>query len=198
MPSGTTTDRPFLTESGMGGELADSAIHEFSDRPPKVFVGANCAPASSPPPDNLWFIRLSDWLPASQTQPRSGGSQLAEGGTIFFEGIEDFAAEFQSHPPLGLEKSETQPKDEQRVILWSRTDDPSALRAVTIGGISQTKGTKLVCGEIEAAEEPAFEMSLGASREIPEHPLVLPDDVLPENVACSLLVWTLWTNPQYQ
>jgi len=182
----------------MGGELAASAIHEFSDRPPKEFVGANCAPANSPPPVNLWFSRLSDWLPASQTQPRCGGSQLAEGGRSSLKEIEDFAAEFQSHPPPGLEKSEPQPKDEQRVILWSRTDDPSALRAVTIGGISQTKGTKLVCGEIESAEKPAFEISLGASREIPEHPRVLPDNVLPDNVACSLRVWTLWTNPQYQ
>jgi hypothetical protein len=207
MPSGTTTDRPFLIpdENGMGGELAASAIHEFSDRPSKVFVGANCAPTDAPPPDNLRFIRLPDWLPASQTQPRSGGGQLTGGGTIFFEGlefeeVEDSAPEFQSNPLFELEKSETQPKDEQRVILqrvilWSHTDDPSTLRTVTIGGESQTKGTKLVGGEIEAAEEPAFEMSLGASQEIPEHPLILPDNVLPGNVARPLAVWTLWTNP---
>jgi hypothetical protein len=198
MPSGTTTDRPFLTESGMGGELAASAIHEFSDRPPKVFVGARCAPANSPPPDNLWFIRLPDWLPASQTQPRCGGSQLAEGGTIFFEGIEfeeveDFAPEFQSNPLFELEKSETQPKDEQRVILWSRADDRSTLRAVTIGGVSQTKGSKRVSDEIEAAGEPAFAIGFEASRKLPQH-----SEALPENAACPLEVWTLWTNPQYQ
>ena len=182
----------------MGGELAASPIHEFSDRPPNLFAGANYAPTNSPPPVNLWFNRLSDWLPASQTQPRSGGSQLAEGGTIFFQGNEDFAAEFQSNPLVELEKSETQPKDEQRVILWSRFDDRSTLRAVTIGGASQTKATKLVCGEIEAAEEPAYEMSCAPSREIPEHPRVLPDNVVPDNVARPLQVWTLWTNPQYQ
>lgn len=194
MPSGTPTDRPFLIpgESGLGEELAASAIREFSDRPPNAFAGAQCAPANAPPPANLWFVRLLDWLSASQTQPRSGDSQQAEGGTIFFQENEDFAAEFQSNPQLGLEKSEPQPKDEQRVILWSRIDDRSTLRAVTIGGASRTKTTKLVCEEPEA-EEPACEISFAASRKIPERPRRFSD-----SVACSLAVWTLWTNPQYQ
>jgi hypothetical protein len=184
----------------MGGELGASAIQEFVDRPPEVFVGASSAPRSFPPPDKPCSLRLPDWFPASKTQTRHGGSQPAGGGTIIFEGVEDFvevlknfAADFQSTPPMRVEKSQMQPKNEWRVILWSRNDDPSALRAFTIGEGSQTRGTKLVCGEVEAAPEPAFEIDSAATRKIAEQHRALPG-----NVACSLAVWTLWTNPQYQ
>ena len=200
MQSGISTDRPFLIAGGMGGELGASAIQEFVDRPPKVFRGASSTPRSFPPPDKPCSLRLPDWFPASKTQTRHGGSQPAGGGTIIFEGVEDFfkvlkdfAPDFQSTPPMGVKQSQKQPKNEWRVILWSRNDDPSALRAFTIGEGSQTRGTKLVCGEVEAAVEPAFEIDFAAARKIAEQHRVLPD-----NVACSLAVWTLWTNPQYR
>lgn len=200
MQSGISTDRPFLIAGGMGGELGASAIQEFVDRPPKVFRGASSTPRSFPPPDKPCSLRLPDWFPASKTQTRHGGSQPAGGGTIIFEGVEDFLKvlkdfppDFQSTPPMGVKQSQKQPKNEWRVILWSRNDDPSTLRAFTIGKGSQTRGTKLVCGEVEAAVEPAFEIDFAAARKIAEQHRVLPD-----NVACSLAVWTLWTNPQYR
>jgi hypothetical protein len=200
MQSGISTDRPFLIAGGMGGELGASAIQEFVDRPPKVFRGASSTPRSFPPPDKPCSLRLPDWFPASKTQTRHGGSQPAGGGTIIFEGVEDFfkvlkdfAPDFQSTPPMGVKQSQKQPKNEWRVILWSRNDDPSTLRAFTIGKGSQTRGTKLVCGEVEAAVEPAFEIDFAAARKIAEQHRVLPD-----NVACALAVWTLWTNPQYR
>jgi hypothetical protein len=200
MQSGISTDRPFLIAGGMGGELGASAIQEFVDRPPKVFRGASSTPRSFPPPDKPCSLRLPDWFPASKTQTRHGGSQPAGGGTIIFEGVEDFfkvlkdfAPDFQSTPPMGVKQSQKQPKNEWRVILWSRNDDPSTLRAFTIGKGSQTKGTKLVCEEVEAAVEPVFEIDFAAARKIAEQHRVLPD-----NVACSLAVWTLWTNPQYR
>ena len=200
MQSGISTDRPFLIAGGMGGELGASAIQEFVDRPPKVFLGASSAPRSFPPPDKPCSLRLPVWFPPSKTQTRHGGSRPAGGGTIIFEGVEDFfqvlkdfAADFQSTPPMRVEQSQMQPKNKWRVILWSRNDDPSALRAFTIGEGSQPRGTKLVCGEVEAAPEPAFEIDSAAPRKIAEQHRVLPD-----NVACSLAVWTLWTNPHYQ
>ena len=200
MQSGISTDRPFLIAGGVGGELGASAIQEFVDRPPKVFRGASSTPRSFPPPDKPCSLRLPDWFPASKTQTRHGGSQPAGGGTIIFEGVEDFfkilkdfAADFQPTPLMGVKQSQKQPKNEWRVILWSRNDDPSTLRAFTIGKGSQTRGTKLVCGEVEAAVEPAFEIDFAAARKIAEQHRVLPD-----NVACSLAVWTLWTNPQYR
>lgn len=200
MQSGTSTDRPFLIAGGMGSELGASATQEFVDRPPKVFVGASSMPTSFPPPDKPCSLWLPDWFPASKTQTRHGGSQAAGGGTIIFEGVEDFfkvlkdfAADFQSTPPMKVEQTQTQPKNEWRVILWSRNDDPSALRAFTIGEGTRTRGTKLVCGKVEAAVEPAFEIDFAAAQKIAEQHRVLPD-----SVARSLAVWTLWTNPQYQ
>ena len=47
--------------------------------------------------------------------------------------------------------------------------------------------------EVEAAVEPAFEIDFAAAQKIAEQHRVLPD-----SVARSLAVWTLWTNPQYQ
>jgi Sigma-54 interaction domain len=190
MPCGTTTDRPYLTpgESGMGGELAASAIHEFSHRPPEGHVGANCAATSSSPPDNLWFVRLADWTTASRTKPRSGGSQPADGGTIFFEEVEEFAAEFQSDTRLGLQSSGAEPERERQVVLWMRSGDPT-LRAATIGGTSPQKATKIKPEKIEPIEELDFE----GYQEFPE-----PTRPTAQDTACPLLVWTLWTNPLSQ
>jgi hypothetical protein len=176
----------------MGGELKASAIPEFFDRPPKVFVGARSAPRRSPTPDKPCSFRLPDRLSAARTQTGPGASSLAGGGTIIFQGVRDFAAEFPSTPSMGLEKSQTRPKNEWRVIVWSRNDDPSTLRAFTIGKGSQAIGTKLVCGEVEAAVRPSIEIDFAVAGEIADQ-----HRVLPENAASPLAVWTLWTNPPY-
>src|SRR4051812_13694646 len=203
MQSGIPTDRPFLIPRGMGEELGASASHKFFDRSPEVFVGASSAPGSFPPPDNPCCFRLPEWLTAAQTQTRPGVSPLAGGGTIIFEETKDFAAELQytlfrytllmEAEPMEMEQSQTYPKNERRVILWSRNDDPSRMRVFTIGEGAQTRGTKLICGDLEATLGPAFEIDFAAAQEIAEQ-----HRVLPENEACPIGVWTLWTNPQYQ
>jgi hypothetical protein len=176
----------------MGGELGASAIQEFFDRPPKVFIGAPSASRRSSPPDKPCSFRLLDWLFAARTQTRPGASPLAGGGTIIFQETEDFAAEFLSNPPIGVEQGQTPPKNEWRVILWTRNADPSTLRAFTIGEGRQTRGTKLVCEEVEAAAEPIFEIDFTPARKIAEQRRVPP-----HKAASPLAVWTLWTNPQY-
>jgi hypothetical protein len=185
MLSRTTTDRPFLIagESGTDRELAASAIREFSDRPLEALVDVNCAATSTPPPDNRWFVRLADWPPSSRTQSRSGGSQPADGGTIYFEfeGVEEFAAEFQSDSRLGLQSSDAGPEGEQQVVLWMRSGDPT-LRAASIDGASPQKVRKIEPEKIKPIEELDFQ----GYQEIAQ------------DTACPLLVWTLWTNPLSQ
>lgn len=55
------------------------------------------------------------------------------------KGIQDLA-ESPTNPYLGPKTSETQPTDEQRLILWSRAGDPSTLRAVRTGGVVRSEG----------------------------------------------------------
>jgi hypothetical protein len=177
----TTTDRPFLIagESLTDRELAACALRDFSDRLPEVLAGANCAATLPPPPDNRWFVRLTDW-PASRTQPRSGSGQPAYGGTIFFEEVDEFAAEFHSDTRLGLQ-SGAETGDRQRVVLWMRSGDPT-LRAASINGAPSQKGTKIQPEKIEPIEELDFQ----GYQEIAQ------------DTACPLKVWTLWTNPLSQ
>ena len=194
MPSGTPTDRPFLTlgQRRWAGSCMPSTGHEFFDRPPEC-SSASYAPTGFFPPDKPCSLRLLDWLPVSRRQISHGGSQLAEGRTIIFDWIESFAAVLQSSPLLCVSKTEPAPRNGPRVILWRHAGDNSAVRAIRVGGVSPPNSTELVCGEIEAAAaEPASGISLGTSGDIPEDSRVLPD------VAHSLAVWTLWTNPRYQ
>jgi hypothetical protein len=183
MPGATTNDRPSPNpgETGINGTSAACVIRELSDRSPEASGGANFAPADSPLPDNLWFIRLADWTPASRTQPRSGGGQPADGGTIFFEGADQFAEQFQSDPRLGLYSGEAEPFSEQRIILWMRAGD-DALRAVTLNGDSSRNSTKIQPARIESSTG----SDLQDSAELRQTAL---------NTASPLLVWTLWTNP---
>jgi hypothetical protein len=182
-----TTDRPFLIagESETGEELAACALREFSDCPPEANVGANCAATLPPPPDNLWFVRLADWPPSSRTQPHSGSSQPADGGTIFFEGVDEFAAKFHSDARLGLESSDAGPQREPRVVLWMRSGDPT-LRGATIDGKAGRKGHTIEPEKIEPAE--------ASELDFPRHQ-VPASERLALDTACPLLVWTLWTNP---
>lgn len=193
MPSSTTTDRPFLIacESRMVGHLAASAVHEFSDRPPMAFVGTKSVPANPLPPDDLWYVRLADWLPAPQTQPRCGGSQQADGGTIFFEDVDDFAEEFRADAGLGLQTIDPEPQGEQRVVLWMRDGD-TALRAATIGENSPAKRTTLISEWVGSPEEFALSEGFLTAQELRER------SDASEAAASPLAVWTLWTSPLHQ
>jgi len=94
---------------------------------------------------------------------------------------------------MEMEQSQTHRKNERRVILWSRNGDPSTMRVFAIGEGAQPRGTKLIYGDFEATLESAFEIEFAVAQEIAEH-----NRLFPENEACPLGVWTLWTNPQYQ
>ncbi len=84
-------------ESGTGKELVACAVHRLSHRSPRAYVRINCAAiqpqlvASEP-----FGPRKGRRFP--QAQPRLDSLPLAEGGTIFLEGVDDLAADAQ----LGL------------------------------------------------------------------------------------------------
>jgi hypothetical protein len=167
MSGATTTRRPFLI-SGESGRA--HGIPEFSNRPSRVF-----SRTIPPPPDSPWFVRLAEWPSAHQTQPRPGDSQSADGGTIFFEGVDEFAAD---DPRLVLEPIDLEPESGPRVVLWMRDGD-STLRSVTIGEASAKSKRRIA----EIIEFP--------SDEGPED-----SQVLETAVAYPLKVWTLWTTSQ--
>lgn len=191
MPGATTTNRPFLIpgESGTNGASAPCAIPNFSDRPLVEFAGLHSSANNPPPPDDLWYVRLADWLPAPDAQPRSGGFQSADAGTIFFEAADEFAAELQSDAQLGLQPIEPKSETGRRVVLWMRDGD-SVLRALSIDEACPAKNAKLLLETIDSAGEFRPYEGSQLSQSVPEQP-----PVSKANVACSLKVWTLWTNP---
>jgi formate hydrogenlyase transcriptional activator len=81
-------------ESGTRKDLVAHAIHRLSHRSPQAFIRVNCA--EIPPPlitSELVGQHRGSHSPG--TQPRPGRFQLAEGGTIFLDGIGDLSAEAQ-------------------------------------------------------------------------------------------------------
>lgn len=180
----------------MGGNLAVSAVHGFSDRPPMAFGGTNRVLANPLPPDDLWYVRLADWLPAPKTQPRCGASRPADGGTIFFddlnfESLDAFAAELQSDARLGLPAIDPEPRSEQRVVLWMREGD-TTLRAVVRGENSPAKNTTLIPEWVGSPEEFPLPKGFLSARELRER------SDASEAAASPLAVWTLWTSPLHQ
>jgi formate hydrogenlyase transcriptional activator len=84
-------------ESGTGKELVACAVHQLSHRSPRAFVRIHCAEIQPQLiASELFGQRKGRRSP--QAQPRLDCLRLAEGGTIFFEGVDDLAAEAQ----LGL------------------------------------------------------------------------------------------------
>ena len=84
-------------ESGTGKELVACAVHQLSHRSPRAFVRIHCAEIQPQLiASELFGQRKGRRFP--QAQPRLDCLPLAEGGTIFFEGVDDLAAEAQ----LGL------------------------------------------------------------------------------------------------
>ena len=84
-------------ESGTGKELVACAVHRLSHRSPRAFVRINCA-AIQPQliASELFGQRKGRRSP--QAQSRLDCLPVAEGGTIFLEGVDDLDAEAQ----LGL------------------------------------------------------------------------------------------------
>ena len=190
MPGVTPTDRPspiLLGDTGIDRTSAACVLRELPDRSLDASAGANSAPADYPIPDPR-FIRLTDWTPTARTQPRSGGGQPVDGGTIFFEtgdelgaleGPNEFMEDLQSNPQLGLHLGDAEPFTEPRVVLWMHASE-SVLRTVSING-AQTPSMIIEPEQIAPAKEFAF-----------------PENEVDHDIPSALLVWTLWTNPLCQ
>ena len=167
--------------------LAD--FHKMSSRQTDTrrsfFVKKSCS-SQLPAGHSICENGLADWPHSSRTQPRSGSSQSADGGTIFFEDVDEFAAEFHYDARLGPESGDAGPQREPRVVLWMRSGNPT-LRAATIGEKATQKGLKIEPEKIEPAE--ANESIFPGRQQVPESERMALD------VARPLLVWTLWTNP---
>jgi DNA-binding NtrC family response regulator len=131
VPSVAATDCTVLItgEIGTGTELVARAIHRLSRRSPQAFVRANCAAI---PPERiaseLLGPRKGSWSQA--TQPRRGRFQLAEGGTIFLEGIAELSPQAQLLLLRVLQEIESEPSGGVRLIAATNRD----LSAATTNG----------------------------------------------------------------
>jgi formate hydrogenlyase transcriptional activator len=120
-------------ESGTGKELVACAVHRLSHRSPRAFVRINCAVIQPQLiASELFGQRKGRRSP--QAQPRLDCLPLAEGGTIFLEGVDDLAAEAQ--PGLlrvlrDLESVCTDRNRSPRLIATTRRDLQAATDAGT-------------------------------------------------------------------
>jgi formate hydrogenlyase transcriptional activator len=96
VPNVAPTDCTVLItgERGTGKELVARAIHKLSHRSPRAFVRVNCATIPPPLIASELFGQQESSLSLG-TQPRPGCFQLAEGGTIFLDGIGELSPEAQ-------------------------------------------------------------------------------------------------------
>jgi DNA-binding NtrC family response regulator len=84
-------------EIGTGKALVACTVHQLSPRFPRAFVRINCA-AIQPQLIAFELSGQGNGRQSPQAQPRLDWLPSAEGGTIFFEGVDDLAVEAQ----LGL------------------------------------------------------------------------------------------------
>ncbi len=178
------------SESRMGRESFVGALCNFFHRPPKALLRANGAAATPPPPDGSAAIRSGDTHLPHWTQSRPDGTQSPDGGTIFFEGADDLAAELQSAGLPDPQNSDWECEEGPRVVLWMRAGDPT-LRTTTIRGVATDKSTEPVSEQIKTADEVEIALQEGfhVSRGNPERRR------LSAVAARPLMVWTVWTNP---
>jgi formate hydrogenlyase transcriptional activator len=120
-------------ESGTGKELVACAVHQLSHRSPRAFVRINCT-AIQPQLISSEPFGQRKGRRSPQAQPRLDCLPLAEGGTIFLEGVDDLAAEAQ----LGLlrvlrdlESVYTDRNRSPRLIATTRRDLQAATDAGT-------------------------------------------------------------------
>ncbi|MGE5485952.1 MAG: sigma 54-interacting transcriptional regulator [Ignavibacteriales bacterium] len=83
-------------ESGTGKELFARAIHYSSDRALKPFVPVNCAALPETLLESEVFGYEEGAFTGAQRGGKSGLMEFADGGTIFFDEIEEFALPLQA------------------------------------------------------------------------------------------------------
>ena len=119
-------------ESGTGKELVACAVHHFSHRSPRKFVRINCAAIQHQLLASKLFgqrkLRRSP-----QAQPRLDWLPLAEGGTIFLEGVDKLAPEAQPGLLSVLRELESRYTDQDRAPRLIATTR-RALQAATDAG----------------------------------------------------------------
>jgi formate hydrogenlyase transcriptional activator len=96
LPSAAASNMTILItgESGTGKELLACAIHRLSQHSPRAFVRINCATIQPQLiASELFGQRKGRRSP--KTQPRLDCPPLAEGGTIFLQGVDDLTGEGQ-------------------------------------------------------------------------------------------------------
>jgi transcriptional regulator with GAF, ATPase, and Fis domain len=108
-------------EIGTGTELVARANHRLSHRSPQALVRANCAaiPLEQIPSELLGGHKDSR---SQATQPRPGRFELANGGTIFLEGIADLSAQAQLSLLRVLQEIESEPAANVRLIATTNRD----------------------------------------------------------------------------
>jgi transcriptional regulator with GAF, ATPase, and Fis domain len=116
-------------EIGTGTELVAGAIHRLSHRSPQAFVRTNCAAI---PPERIAseLLGRQKGSRSQATQPRPGRFHLAEGRTIFWEGIGDLSAKAQLSLLRVLQEIEAEPAGGARLIAATNRD----LAAATANG----------------------------------------------------------------
>ena len=120
-------------ESGTGKEVLASAVHRFSHRSPQAFVRIHCA-AIQPQLIAFELFGQRKGRRSLQAQPRLDCLPLAEGGTIFLEGVDDLSPEAQLgllRVLRGLESVYTDRNRSPRLIATARRDLQDATEAGT-------------------------------------------------------------------
>jgi formate hydrogenlyase transcriptional activator len=120
-------------ESGTGKELVACAVHRLSHRSPRAFVRINCA-AIQPQLIASEPFGQRKGRRSPQAQPRLDYLPLAEGGTIFLEGVDDLATEAQVgllRVLRDLESAYTDRNRSPRLIATTRRDLQAATDAGT-------------------------------------------------------------------
>jgi formate hydrogenlyase transcriptional activator len=134
LPNAAATNLTILItgERGTGKELLACAIHRLSHRSTQSFVRIRCAAMG---PDRIASELFGGWKGGrpAKTQPRFGRLPLAEGGTIFLEGVDDLAGEAQHALLRALREMESGCGDRNRCPRLIATTRRSLERATNEG-----------------------------------------------------------------
>ncbi len=92
-------------ESGAGRECAARAVHYSSDRAAAPFVHVNCGGVPEAYAESALFGRVNSAFPGAR-QFLPGCFQMADGGTLYLEGVEDASMSMQEKLLQALQEKE--------------------------------------------------------------------------------------------